>query len=219
MASVSLMMNGMQQFADANGTPYLGGKVYMYVPPDTITPKINWADSDRVAENSNPIILDEAGRCVIWGEGSYRQFLYDQFDNLVWDKITISVASITDVENIVNELMTTVYDLPYSFIGQPANAQVLFRYVCVRAERLPASLVDSQFKVNINPAANWIFTLRKNGSSIGTVTFSTAGAVTVAFAADVDFAAGDVFSLEAQAVADTTGTDPSFTFVKTVLTA
>lgn len=82
-----LLPNAQQQFLDGNGSPLSGGSIYFY-EPGTTTPKATYQDSGLTVPNSNPVILDSAGRATIWGNGSYRQILYDQFDNLIWDANT-----------------------------------------------------------------------------------------------------------------------------------
>lgn len=73
-----------QQFNDADGHPYAGGSLATYVP-GTTTPKQTWLDPSQAALNTNPIILDAAGRCLIWGDGDYRLILRDAAGNLIWD--------------------------------------------------------------------------------------------------------------------------------------
>lgn len=82
-----LLPNAQQQFLDANGAPLSGGSVYFY-EPGTTTPKNTYQDSGLTVLNSNPVVLNAAGRATIWGNGSYRQVLYDQFGNLIWDANT-----------------------------------------------------------------------------------------------------------------------------------
>jgi hypothetical protein len=60
-----------QQFNDADGHPYAGGSLTTYVP-GTTTPKQTWLDPGQAALNTNPIILDAAGRCLLYGDGDYR---------------------------------------------------------------------------------------------------------------------------------------------------
>ncbi|HEF4751910.1 tail fiber domain-containing protein [Burkholderia multivorans] len=74
-------------FVDQNGRPLAGGQIYFYIP-NTTTLKNTWQDSAQTILNTNPVILDAAGRATIWGSGAYRQVVYDQFGNLVWDRIT-----------------------------------------------------------------------------------------------------------------------------------
>jgi len=79
--------NGRQQFIDpSTGRPLAMGTVEMYIP-DTSTPKTTWQDIDGNAENSNPINLNAAGQCVIWGIGAYRQVVKDSIGNTVWDEV------------------------------------------------------------------------------------------------------------------------------------
>lgn len=89
MTITTLLPNGEQVFLDDNGKPLAGGKVFMYIPQTTI-PKSTWQDEDQSVPNTNPIILDAAGRAIIYGAGSYRQVLTDALDNQIWDQETAS---------------------------------------------------------------------------------------------------------------------------------
>lgn len=53
------------QFLDNDAAPLNGGKVYTYIA-GTTTPQATYTDSDLSVPNANPIILDSAGRCVIY---------------------------------------------------------------------------------------------------------------------------------------------------------
>jgi hypothetical protein len=75
------------QFNDALGVPLAGGSVYFYTP-STTTPKDTFQDALQTIPNSNPVILDSAGRAIILGSGSYRQVVYDANGNLIWDQTT-----------------------------------------------------------------------------------------------------------------------------------
>lgn len=57
------------QFFDSNGDPLVGGKLYSYVAGST-TPKATYTTNTGAAANTNPIILDAAGRTPneIWLE-------------------------------------------------------------------------------------------------------------------------------------------------------
>jgi hypothetical protein len=80
------------QFCDADGKPYAGGSVATYVP-GTTTPKQTWVDPGEAALNTNPIILDAAGRCIIYGSGDYRIILRDAAGNLIYDQPSSTVVS------------------------------------------------------------------------------------------------------------------------------
>lgn len=80
------------QYCDANGAPYAGGTVNTFIP-GTDTPKDTWSDLAGTALNTNPIVLDAAGRALIYGSGEYRFVLKDAAGNLIYDQLTTSFVS------------------------------------------------------------------------------------------------------------------------------
>ena len=89
-AQVNVVLpSAMSQFSDGNGTPYAGGKVFFYIP-GTTTPQATWQDPYQTTLNSNPVVLDGNGRAIIWGSGTYREVLQDQYGNTIWDQLTTS---------------------------------------------------------------------------------------------------------------------------------
>jgi len=80
------------QFLDANGHPYAGGSLTSFTP-GTSTPKQLWLDADQTASQTNPVILDSAGRCLCWGSGDYRLVLRDAAGNEVWDIEATTIVS------------------------------------------------------------------------------------------------------------------------------
>lgn len=74
-------------FFDANGNPLAGGTVTFYVPNTTV-PKDTYQNTGQSILNSNPVVLDSAGRAIIFGSGSYRQILKDSLGNIIWDRNT-----------------------------------------------------------------------------------------------------------------------------------
>jgi hypothetical protein len=90
MATAILLPAPELQFCDADGKPYAGGSVATYVP-GTSTPKQTWVDPGEAALNTNPIILDAAGRCII--SGNYRIILRDAAGNLIYDQLSSTVVS------------------------------------------------------------------------------------------------------------------------------
>jgi len=60
------------QFFDDNGAPLAGGKIYSY-EAGTTTPKATYTDDTEATPNSNPVVLDSAGRCGdVWINGAYK---------------------------------------------------------------------------------------------------------------------------------------------------
>ncbi len=54
-----------QQYFDNNGNPLAGGKIYTY-RAGTTTLQLSYSDPDLTTPNTNPVILDSAGRGNIW---------------------------------------------------------------------------------------------------------------------------------------------------------
>ena len=88
----ALLPNPVPQFCDADGKPYAGGKLATFVP-GTTTSKLTWVEPSGTLENANPITLDAAGRCVMYGDGDYRLVLNDAAGNLIWDQPSSTIVS------------------------------------------------------------------------------------------------------------------------------
>lgn len=90
----TLLPNAIQYFMDANGKPLANGKVFMYTP-STTTPKTTWTTADKAVAQPQPFIpLGISGKPAnpIYGDGSYRQKVVDQFNNTIWDFTTASTG-------------------------------------------------------------------------------------------------------------------------------
>lgn len=77
------------QLFDSSGVPLNGGKLYTYVA-GTSTPKATYTDSSGNTANTNPVILDSAGRANIWLEGNYKMILADSSDSVIWTVDNVS---------------------------------------------------------------------------------------------------------------------------------
>lgn len=87
----TLLQNGEQTFLDSNGSPLAGGSVYFYIP-NTTTFKNTWQDPGATILNTNPVVLDSAGRAIIYGVGAYRQVVKDSLGNTIWDQLTADIS-------------------------------------------------------------------------------------------------------------------------------
>jgi hypothetical protein len=65
MATTILSPNAKQYFADDDGAPLAGGKVYTYAA-NTTNPQATYTNRAGTVPNTNPIILDARGECVIY---------------------------------------------------------------------------------------------------------------------------------------------------------
>lgn len=102
------------QELDDDGAPLAGGKVYSY-EAGTSTPKDTYTDSTGMVANTNPIILDSAGRAAVWlGDGGYKFILKDSSDVTIKTVDNIGGTSNTAFAGTVNDLtentsITNVY--------------------------------------------------------------------------------------------------------------
>ena len=80
------------QAVDNDGHPYAGGTVHTYIP-GTDTDKPTWTNHEGTSLNTQPIVLDAAGRALILGSGEYRFVLRDADGNLIYDQWTSSIVS------------------------------------------------------------------------------------------------------------------------------
>lgn len=88
----ALLPLGVIQVCDGNGFPLAAGTIDTFVA-NSSTPKTTWTIADKSAANSNPIVLDSAGRAVIYGDGTYRLVVKDSEGNLIWDQPSNTLVS------------------------------------------------------------------------------------------------------------------------------
>src|SRR5215813_7346606 len=100
------MDNGEQTFLDQNGNPLAAGLVYLYTP-NTSNYKPSWQDPGGTIINSQPVVLDQAGRCLLWGIGNYRQVVMDQFGNVQWDRVTSAGVTVPVAGEVMGDLNVT----------------------------------------------------------------------------------------------------------------
>lgn len=97
------------------------------------------------------------------------------------------------------------YDLATYVNGLPDAGEVVLSFTAVRAFTLPANLVGSAATCTTTSPATAVFAVKKNGAQFNTVTFSAAQTGGVfGSSASTSFAVGDVLTLVAPAVQDTT---------------
>ena len=96
------------------------------------------------------------------------------------------------------------YDMVVGFVSAPATNGVFSTIPVVTAFELAANLTGSIGQVGTNPTASFVFTIRKNGTTVATVTVSTGGAFTMTTAGGFvqSFAAGDILTAQGPAGVD-----------------
>lgn len=111
MVALSSLGGAGWQFFDNNGVPLSGGKLYTYAA-GTTTPAVTYTDNTGApgTENSNPIILDSAGRVTgeIWLQSAtnYKFLLATSTDITIWTK--------DDVPGIFADATITANNIDYT---------------------------------------------------------------------------------------------------------
>lgn len=104
------------------------------------------------------------------------------------------------------------YDVGLYIPGQPGDGAEVFKFVAVRACEWPDDFAGSYGHVGTNPTdGTATFTIKKNGSSVGSIAISTGGVFTFATTgAETTLAAGDRLTIEAPSPQDSTMADVGF---------
>lgn len=125
-----------------------------------------------------------------------------QENELVSDALAASIRSVA-------------YDIATAVVNKPsANAKVL-RFAVPRPFTIPANAEGSIFKSAIAATATTTFSILKNGSPVGTITFEAESSTASATMPSVDFIAGDILMVTAPPVQDLSLSDLTITFVTT----
>lgn len=104
-------------------------------------------------------------------------------------------------------------DVRHFFAGVPGNSALVAQFVATRAMGFPINATGSKAVLAIAATASTVLTVKKNGTTIGTITFGVSGTTgTFAFAAATELAAGDILSVLNQSSADATAAGISISF-------
>ena len=190
------------QLFDDLGAVLNGGKVFTYVA-GTTTPKPTWTEASGATANTNPVILDAAGRAEIWlTEGEAYKFVIQ----------TAAGVTLETVDNIttgeVGGEAAEEIDVTFSFLGTPGAQGHMGTYPVTRAVTFPVDFAGARGHAGTSPGAAFTMTVRRNGIEAGSIEISTAGVFTFATTggATVPCLAGDHLTLTAP---DSVGTAAS----------
>lgn len=96
--TAQLLPNVVQQFLDSNGVPLAGGKLYSYAA-GTTTPQATYTDETAGTPNTNPVILNSAGKASVWlGSLAYKFMLKDSLGNLIWTVDNVSIINPASID-------------------------------------------------------------------------------------------------------------------------
>lgn len=90
----SLIYTPVLHFDDINGRPLVGGRLYTY-KAGTSEPATTYRNEGGTDANTNPIVLNERGECVVYVNDakSYKMVLKDSLDNVIWEADNVKVTS------------------------------------------------------------------------------------------------------------------------------
>lgn len=176
-----------------------GAKIYTY-EAGTETPLATYQDVAGATANANPVVLDSAGMAQIrQTDGvAYKWKVYDSADNLLStrDYITVGTAASAATYDYLSKI---------NFGGVPGGSEWIGGDAFTESVLFPANFAGSRGKVETNPGASYAIDVKKNGSTVGTITIATNGTFTFATTAGatVSCAAGDELDFYGPASAGT----------------
>jgi len=188
-----------------DGDPGAGYLIYSY-QGGTTTPLATYTDSTGLIANANPIVADAAGRyeCWILVDTAYKFALktdagvtLETVDNVREDSGGSDASTVVRVEFFRPDTDISANDFLF---------KTRFDQETTFSANWSGSLA---IEPEVNPAASYAVTIKRNGSTVGTATFNTSGVCTFATSggASVTFAAQDEISFIGPASADTNMAD------------
>lgn len=102
-----------------------------------------------------------------------------------------------DVTSVLMSSGVSPYDIGFFMSGKPGDNAVVMKFAVTRAFTMEDDFAGSYGDVGVNPASSAAFTVRKNSSTIGTITVATDGTFTFATAGSgvETFAPGDIIDI------------------------
>lgn len=121
----------------------------------------------------------------------------------------------TDCQQISNA--TEFKDVVFGFYvpGAPTDALECLRLTMTHAVTFPSGLTGSQSKASTASTGTVAFSVKKNGTEFGTITFTTSATGTFAAASATSLAIGDQLTVVAPATADSTLADIGISLLAT----
>lgn len=184
------------------------------------TNQITVSDGDGVSANptvaiaSNPVIPGTAAMQIPQGTQGQRPgspqggmirydltaTIFEGYQNGAW------VPMITS---------TVPYDIGFSVVGKPDDNATIVTFVAPRLFTITANFAGSQSKAGVAATFESVFTIRKNGAQIGTITYDSASSVGVFAGAAASFAVGDILTVNAPTLQDSTLANIGISFFAT----
>ena len=146
------------------------------------------------ASATNFVFVNSAGAVTFNTTGFPTTSVYFPMAVVVTGASTLT--SITDKRSLMNGLVPNFADVFFGGTGKPTLNDKVLVYVATRAFTMPINLTGSKgYAETAATVANPVHTLYKNGSSIGSVTWS-GSSPSFTFGAAVSFAVGDRLTVQ-----------------------
>lgn len=168
------------QFFEDDGTPLVGGLLYTYTS-GTVTPLTTYQDQAGAVPNTNPVVLDAAGRCDLWlsGTAEYTLLLKRADETTVksWDDVAGTAtagSAVTSVNTQTGAVVLTADDIAFTtatattwFVGTDVTAAL--DSIIDRTDAMPASGVSVLDAGGLLTATNVEAALAELATSIASV--------------------------------------------------
>lgn len=120
------------------------------------------------------------------------------------DRTVMQIQQVIDGLGVLELLAAyLIYDFA-AFIESPVGGAVCARWAVARTVVFPANLAGSRVNAGVAATADCVLTLKKNGVSAGTLTFTAGSATAVASVTNFSVDPGDILTVENQSTADVT---------------
>jgi len=155
------------------------------------------------------------------------QAIYDQFLLVLSRDGSLPNAMAADLDMGGNDIInvgTISYSISnFSFeksifiSGTPVEDETLYMYVATFNLLFPVNFARTYARVETDPTSDFVLSVQKNGTEIGTITFSNGSYVgvlaTTGTSAQRSFAPGDILKVVAPATADATIENIAISFI------
>ncbi len=144
MSIASLMPMPKLQFFGNDGKPLSGGLLYTAQPgttagPGQTNPKPTYTDSIANTANTNPVVLDSAGRANVWLIGYYKIALYDALGNLIYTADNVSSADNSNLPISSATVLALSAATMENIVNLPSGGE--FIYIKTDSSQYPVTLV------------------------------------------------------------------------------
>lgn len=132
------------------------------------------------------------------------------------DRIILVIQDLASLAVVFQTLLgALVYDLNTFYLDGLSNGVLMARWILTRTVDFPVDLVGSKAGSKVTATASTVLTIKKNGSSVGTITFGAGGSTGTFSSAGFRVVPGDILTIENQATADATLANVSITLAGT----